>query len=189
MKKVFLSAIIALFSISAFAQSSFTVGSYNMRYRNEGDVERGNGWTTRSKGIFDLINYERWEIFGAQELLHDQMMDLVRNLDNYDYIGVAREDGAEDGEYAPIFFRKDRMECLEKGWFWISETPEAVGSIGWDADQCRICTWGKFQDKNTKWQFWFFNLHMDHRGIVARREGAKLILAAISHISLQVTSM
>ena len=76
-----------------------------MRYRNEGDVERGNGWTTRSKGIFDLINYERWEIFGAQELLHDQMLDLVRNLDNYDYIGVAREDGAEDGEYAPIFFR------------------------------------------------------------------------------------
>lgn len=38
MKKVFLSAIIALFSISAFAQSSFTVGSYNMRYRN-GDIE------------------------------------------------------------------------------------------------------------------------------------------------------
>ena len=182
MKKVFLSAIIALFSISAFAQSSFTVGSYNMRYRNEGDVERGNGWTTRSKGIFDLINYERWEIFGAQELLHDQMLDLVRNLDNYDYIGVAREDGAEDGEYAPIFFRKDRMECLEKGWFWISETPVAVGSIGWDADQCRICTWGKFQDKNTKWQFWFFNLHMDHRGIVARREGAKLILAKIKEM-------
>lgn len=182
MKKLFISALFAVFAISASAQSSFTVGSYNMRYRNDGDVERGNGWETRSKGIFELINYERWDIFGGQELLHDQMQDLARNLKNYDYIGVAREDGAEDGEYAPIFFRKDRMECLEKGWFWISETPEAIGSIGWDADQCRICTWGKFEDKRTKWQFWFFNLHMDHRGIQARREGAKLILAKIKEM-------
>ena len=182
MKKLFISVLFAALAISAYAQSSFTVGSYNMRYRNDGDVERGNGWQTRSKGIFDLINYERWDIFGGQELLHDQMQDLARNLKNYDYIGVAREDGAEDGEYAPIFFRKDRMECLEKGWFWISETPEKVGSIGWDADQCRICTWGKFEDRRTKWQFWFFNLHMDHRGVEARRESAKLVLARIKEL-------
>lgn len=182
MKKLFISAVAVLVSIAAMAQSSFTVGSYNMRYRNEGDAERGNGWATRSKGIFDLINYERWDIFGGQELLHDQVQDLKNNLDGYDYIGVAREDGAEDGEYAAIFYKKDRMTCLEKGWFWISETPEVVGSIGWDADQCRICTWGKFEDNKTKWQFWFFNLHMDHVGVEARREGAKLIARKITEM-------
>lgn len=170
---------LVLMSISSGAQSWFTVGSYNIRYDNHDDKASGNGWRSRSKGIYDLVNYERWDVFGAQEVLDNQMNDLLNNLDGYDYIGVGRNDGAKEGEYAPVFYRRDRMRCLDKGWFWISETPDVPGSKGWDADQCRICTWGKFEDKSTGWKFWFFNLHMDHKGVEARREGAKLVLSKI----------
>ena len=169
-------------ALSASAQSYFNVASFNVRYDSKRDKAQGDGWDVRSKELFDMINYERWEIFGAQECLHNQVEDMVKGLDNYDYIGVGRNDGATRGEYAPIFYRKDRMKCLDKGWFWISETPDVVASKGWDANQCRICTWGKFEDKSTKWQFYFFNVHMDHRGVVARREGAKLILAKMKEM-------
>ena len=164
------------------AQSSFKVASYNVRYDSPSDRERGDGWENRFRYLCDLVEYERWEIFGAQEVLHGQLQDMLALLDGYDYVGVGRNDGATKGEYAPIFYRKDRMHCLDKGWFWISETPDVPGSKGWDADQCRICTWGRFEDKDTKWKFWFFNLHMDHVGVTARREGAKLILAKIKEI-------
>ena len=181
MKRVFI--IIALMAASvAVSAQSFSVGSYNIRYNSSKDKENGDGWDVRSKALYDLVNYERWEIFGAQEVLHGQLNDLMANLDGYDYIGVGRNDGATKGEYAPIFYRKDRMKCLDKGWFWLSETPDVVGSKGWDASMARICTWGKFEDTATKWKFWFFNLHMDHRGIVARREGSKLVLAKIKEM-------
>lgn len=164
------------------AQSSFNVASYNIRYDSSSDRTNGDGWEVRSKYLYDMINFEQWDIFGAQEVLHHQLHGLLSNLHGYDYVGVGRNDGATKGEYAPIFYRKDRMRCLEKGWFWISETPDVPGSKGWDADQCRICTWGRFEDNNTKWEFWFFNLHMDHIGVDARREGAKLVLAKIKEL-------
>ena len=181
MKRLFLTLLLVAASLSAFAQS-FKVGSFNVRFDSKRDAANGDGWEVRSKEMYDFLNYERWEIFGAQEVLHNQLQDLINNLDNYDYIGVGRNDGDKKGEYAPILYRKDRIKCLDKGWFWISETPDVVASKGWDSNQCRICTWGKFEDKTTKWQFYFFNVHMDHRGVVARREGSKLILAKMKEM-------
>lgn len=153
-----------------------------MRYDSKKDKAVGDGWDSRSQHVYDLINYEGWDIFGVQEVLVNQVNDLVDNLDGYDYVGVGRNDGATKGEYAPIFYRKNRIQCLDKGHFWLSETPDVPGAKGWDASHCRICTWGKFQDKSTKWTFWFFNLHMDHRGVVAREESAKLVLAKIKEM-------
>ena len=90
-----------------------------------------------------MINYHGWDLFGAQEVLHGQLLDLLKGLDGYDYVGVGRNDGDKKGEYAPIFYKKSRMKCLQSGHFWISETPDVVGSKGWDANQCRICTWAE----------------------------------------------
>jgi len=35
---------------------------------------------------------------------------------------------------------------LRDGTFWLSETPEKVGSKGWDAALPRIMTWVKLKD-------------------------------------------
>lgn len=172
----------ALTVSAAVAQPSFKVASYNVRYDNSNDASNGNPWELRMKAMSDLINYERWDVFGAQELLDHQLRGLHDNLIGYGYVGVGRDDGAKMGEYAPIFYRKDRINCLESGYFWLSETPDVAGSVGWDAACPRICTWGKFEDKSTKWKFWFFNLHMDHVGIEARRKAAELLLAKIGEM-------
>lgn len=182
MKRIFVALFSALVAFTATAQPSFTVASYNIRYDALQDRENGDAWEVRSKALCDLLNYERWEIFGAQEVLDHQLQDLMKGLDNYGYIGTGRDDGAKEGEYAPIFFRKDRMRCLENGQFWLSETPDAVGSVGWDAACPRICTWGRFEDRSTGWKFRVFNLHMDHIGVEARREGARLVLAKIKEM-------
>lgn len=169
-----------LFVYPLLAAQSLYVGQYNIRNNRNNDWKQGNGWDTRAQKVYDLINYESWDIFGAQEVLHDQLEGLMANLDGYDYVGVGRNDGATQGEYAPIFFRKDRIRCLFKGNFWISETPDVIGSKGWDARHCRICTYGQFEDRASRKKFWVFNLHLDHRGVAARREGSRLVMAKIN---------
>jgi endonuclease/exonuclease/phosphatase family metal-dependent hydrolase len=62
--------------------------------------------------------------------------------------------------------------------FWLSEQPIA-GSKSWDAAITRIVTWAKFKDLKTKKVFFVFNTHFDHRGTVARRESANLLLKKI----------
>ena len=158
------------------------VGTYNIRYNNPNDEKEGNAWTQRCSYLCDFINFEQPEIFGTQEVLVDQLHDLIKGLDGYDYIGVGRDDGKEKGEYAAIFYKKEQLRLLESGNFWLSTTPEKA-SLGWDAACVRICTWGKFQDISTGMQFLFFNTHMDHVGVIARRESAQLILKQIKQLA------
>ena len=170
-----------LLSCSLSAQRLY-VGTYNIRYNNPNDEKEGNAWTQRYSHLCDFINFEQPEIFGTQEVLVDQLHDLMKGLDSYGYIGVGRDDGKEKGEYAAIFYKKNQLSLLDSGNFWLSSTPERA-SLGWDAACIRICTWGKFQDKVSGKQFYFFNTHMDHVGTVARRESARLILKRINQLS------
>lgn len=170
-----------LLSCSLSAQQLY-VGTYNIRYNNPNDEKEGNAWAQRCPQLCDFINFEQPEIFGTQEVLVDQLHDLIKGLDGYGYIGVGRDDGKEKGEYAAIFYKKDQLSLLDSGNFWLSPTPERA-SLGWDAACIRICTWGKFQDKISGKQFYFFNTHMDHVGTVARRESARLILKRINQLS------
>ena len=165
----------------AIAQPLY-VGSYNIRYINNDDNENGNSWTKRCPVVCDQLNFEHPDIFGAQEVLHPQLRDMLQRLDGYDYIGVGREDGKQKGEYAAIFYDKQKLRLVDNGQFWLSETPDKP-SLGWDAACIRICTWGKFEDSATGLQFYFFNLHMDHVGRVARREAAKLVVERIGQLA------
>ena len=158
-----------------------TVASYNVRNDNKGDVERGNDWRNRYPVITQIILYNDIEIFGAQEVLDHMIHDMLGNLPGYSYIGVGRDDGEKKGEYAPIFYKTDRFELLRTGDFWLSENTDYPNK-GWDAALPRICTWGEFKDKQSNFRFYFFNLHMDHVGVVARDESSKLVLRKIREI-------
>ncbi|MBQ3026282.1 MAG: endonuclease/exonuclease/phosphatase family protein, partial [Alistipes sp.] len=91
------------------------------------------------------------------------------------YIGVGRDDGANKGEFCPVFYRKDKFKMLDGGTFWLSETPDKV-SKGSDGMCRRVCSWGYFQRKSDKTRFYFLCTHLDHRGKVAKTEGAKLVV-------------
>lgn len=196
MKKLTL-FLLLLVSIQLSAQQ-LLVGSYNIRYKNANDSLQGNVWSKRCQVICDQINFMAPDIFGAQEVLYGQLQDFKKGLDGYDYIGIGRDDGKRAGEHETIFYKKDKIKLLDHGDFWLSETPEKPG-LGWDAVCIRICTWGKFSvvkpddgrrrglfgrgPKAKETVFYYFNLHMDHVGVVARREAAKLVVSKIREIA------
>lgn len=168
--------------VSAITAQEMLVGTYNIRMKNDGDSLKGDCWGKRCQVICDQVNFMSPAIFGTQEVLHVQLQDLLHGLHNYDYIGVARDDGKTKGEYAAIFYDKSRIRLLDHGDFWLNETPDRP-ALGWDAACIRICTWGKFKDLRSGKKFYFFNLHMDHVGRVARREAARLVVSKIREIA------
>ena len=181
MKRLFTLAL-SLVAVLGVQAQELLVGTYNVRYQNESDAKQGNGWSQRCPVICEILSYESPDIFGTQEAKVGQIHDLLKGLPEYDYIGVARDDGREEGEYSAIFYHKGRLKKIRSGNFWLSETPDRP-ALGWDAACIRICTWGKFEDKTTGKQFYFFNTHMDHVGTVARRESARLILQRIGQLA------
>ena len=180
MRKLFI--VLALCGVSILNAQQLNVASYNVRNSNPNDAKAGNGWEQRCPVLTQLITFHDFDIFGAQEVKHNQLEDMLNALPQYSYIGVGRDDGKTKGEYAPIFYRKDKFKLLKSGNFWLSEDTSKPNK-GWDAAYTRICTWGEFKDITGKFRFWFFNLHMDHIGVVARRESAVLILEKIKQIA------
>ncbi|MBR3678092.1 MAG: endonuclease/exonuclease/phosphatase family protein [Alistipes sp.] len=180
MKRVFICIVAVFITLSVSAQE-LKVGSFNIKCGTShgmGYYESGNGWDDRKGFLCDLINFTAFDVFGAQEVRHGQLTDMVAALPDYAYIGVGRDDGKTKGEFSPVFYRRERLKLLDSGTFWLSETPEEV-SRGWDAACNRICSWGYFQDKVTKAKFYFLNTHIDNRGAVAKTKSVELILKFI----------
>lgn len=156
--------------------------TFNIRLKNSGDDSKGLGWSVRKDRVTDFVLQNDIDIVGMQEVLYPQLKDIRKRLRNYDYVGVGRTNGKKKGEYSPVFFRKDKYKALEKGNFWLSETPKKAGSKGWDAALERIASYVKLKDKETGRIFMAVNTHFDHVGVVARRESARLIMSKIHEI-------
>lgn len=174
--RITLAALLALLPFQM--TRALVAGSYNIRYDNPGDVEKGNSWPQRLPVIAGLIRFHEFDVLGTQEAFHHQLVDLQKLLPNYAYTGCGRDDGKETGEHAAIFYRKDKFSLIECGTFWLSPTPDKPGK-GWDADLPRICTWAKLRKTEGGGVLFVFNTHFDHRGVQARLESAKLIVARI----------
>lgn len=148
------------------------VMTYNMRYA---DDTPPHSWNERKGLIKDLISNESPDLIGTQECLFRQVRDLQSMLLDYDWVGLGREGGSR-GEYMAVFFKKGRLEVLEYGHFWLSNNPAEIGSRTWGNICPRMVTWVHFLDKKTNQPFYHFNTHLDNYSLLARIEGAKLIV-------------
>jgi endonuclease/exonuclease/phosphatase family metal-dependent hydrolase len=153
--------------------------SYNLRYITSED-KGDRAWTARRDQAAELIKNDAADIVGIQEGLPQMMDDLAQRLTGYAVIGVGREDGINQGEYAALLVRTERFRIQESGTFWLSDTPTVCNSCTWGNTVTRICTWAKLYDRETKRTFHFFNTHLDHASEMARQKGTELILARIA---------
>ncbi len=148
--------------------------SFNIRLNTPGDG--AHAWPHRKALVAGLVQAHRPDVLGLQEALADQMDDLVVCLPAYRWVGVGRDDGVRQGEFAPIFYCPTRLMLLAWGTFWLSETPNIPGRCGWDAACPRLVTWAHFRDTASDAAFFCYNTHFDHRGEQARYESARLLL-------------
>ncbi|MBO5331377.1 MAG: endonuclease/exonuclease/phosphatase family protein [Alistipes sp.] len=186
MKKLFYTLAIAAFALMGVAcnrTSEIKVMSYNIRL-SSGTIEADSiyHWEHRKQASLELMHQEQPTVFGLQEACPDQMDYMVENLPEYGYIGVGRDDGKRKGEFMSIFYKKDEVELIDGGTFWLSQTPDQV-TKGWDAACFRTCTWTILKKKDTGKKFVYLNTHLDHKGQEARKESIKLIVAKAEELT------
>ncbi|MBL7859109.1 MAG: endonuclease/exonuclease/phosphatase family protein [Cyclobacteriaceae bacterium] len=169
--------ILILFLVVMSAQittaQSLKVMTYNIRLDVASDGV--NQWSNRKDKVYALLIKYDPDFIGVQEALHHQLMDIKKNLPEYESIGVGRDDGKEKGEYSAILYKKNKFEVLEQSTAWLSLTPEIPGSKSWDAAITRIATWGRFKITSSQKIFLLLNTHFDHIGKEARKNSALLI--------------
>ena len=174
MKNIFF--LVLFFALSSVttnkSEIDLKVMTFNIRYDNPDD--KLNNWKYRKDAVTKLIRAESIDILGAQEVLANQLKDITEKLPEYNSIGVGREDGIENGEFSPIFYKKNKFTVLKSGYFWLSETPEKP-SKGWDAACERIATWAQLKDKSTGKIVFVLNTHLDHVGTLARQKSVEML--------------
>lgn len=155
-------------------EPALRVVTYNIRYGTANDGE--NRWENRREWLFETIRDQAPDVLGLQEALAFQRDEILEAVPGYTAVGVGRE-GGDRGELSPLLIADARLEIEDSGTFWLSPTPEVIGSKGWDAALPRIATWAKLKDRATGQQLLAINTHFDHRGAEARRQAAIQIAA------------
>lgn len=131
-------------------------------------------WQNRIPLVVRTIRKADPDTFGVQEAHIGWMRALKSAFPDYGYAGVGRDNGKKRGEYAAVFYKKEKFELLDAGTFWLNETPDKPKK-GWDAACIRICSYAKLRDKRTDHIFVHMNTHLDHVGSIAMQNGAELI--------------
>lgn len=147
------------------------VMTFNLRYAS---ATTPNSWPERRPVMSDCIRGVAPDLIGTQEGLYPQLKDLASDLPDYAWIGQGREGGSH-GEFMAVFYRRDRFEPLEYDHFWLSDTPNVVGSSSWGNVNRRMVTWVRFRDRRSGQEFYFWNTHLAHAVELARRKSAELI--------------
>ena len=152
------------------------VVSLNVRYPADSDTGE-QAWDFRFPGICAMIEEVAPDIIGTQECYPSQREEILAAFPKYKAYGVRRSDGIDaigKSETTSIIYDEERLEIVDKGTFWLSETPD-VPSTGWDATIKRTTTWILFKEKESGKCFYHYNTHLDHAGVEAQKQGAKLI--------------
>lgn len=154
------------------------VFSFNLRYASPNPP---NSWPERRPVMKALFERSSPDLVGTQEGVYHQLRDLAADLPAWDWIGTGR-DGGSRGEFMAVFFKRDRLEPLEFDHFWLSDTPNVIGSTTWGNTNRRMVTWVRFKDRRTGREFHFWNSHFDHANQTAREKSAELVRKRIAQV-------
>jgi len=171
--------------------SELRVMSFNIRYSygKPQEAESKNDWNDaqfpRRERVIRLIRQYSPDLLGVQEARELQIIDLRAALPEFDFYGVGRDDGKAEGEFAGIFYRKERFSRKDAGTFWLSATPEQPGTSFYLVPNAvpRLASWLRLLDGQANRELFVLNTHWDHVSESARRQSATLIrqrLAAIA---------
>ncbi|MBS1300729.1 endonuclease/exonuclease/phosphatase family protein [Loktanella sp. SALINAS62] len=161
------------------------IASHNAHYivlgRESGKWSVGD-WATRRIALnqsfkaldADIIAYQEMESFGRGDT---DNVNLARDwvlANNPDYAVGANGDSAVFPSTQPIFYRTDRLELLDQGWFFFSDTPDVIYSRTFDGSFPAFASWVQLRDLQDGRSFYVYNVHFEYRSGSNRLKSAAL---------------
>ncbi|MGW7041227.1 endonuclease/exonuclease/phosphatase family protein [Streptomyces avermitilis] len=154
------------------------VMTFNLRFASASEP---HSWAVRRPVMRELLRRERPHVIGTQEGLYQQVRDIEADLGpHYDWIGTGRAGGSRD-EFMAVFYDTRRLAPLEYDHFWLSDTPDVIGSNTWGGGSIRMVTRVRFRDlADGDRPFHVLNTHLDNASQYARARAAALIADRIA---------
>ncbi|WP_383612694.1 hypothetical protein [Streptomyces sp. NPDC057696] len=154
------------------------VMTFNLRYASDSSP---HSWADRRPVIRALLREERPHVLGTQEGLCHQPQYIHADLgEHYAWIGTSRAGGSRD-EFAALFYHTRRLQPIAYDHFWLSDTPELIGSTTWGNLVVRMARWMRFVDLSDGGkEFCVVDTHLDHHVQVARVKSVELIASRIA---------
>ena len=156
------------------------VMSFNIRGSSR---DRGgtNSWEKRADTNVEALERLAPGLIGFQELQTGNLETYRERLARYACVQGPRYGNRAPYDFNAIFFDPRRLELLDSGGFWLSETPQRY-SASWGTRVVRCANWAHFRFPETGLSFLHLNTHLDHESKLARVEGARLILRKVAEL-------
>lgn len=122
-------------------------------------------WTSRREACLAMIADEEPMLFGLQECTWTQRRHILESDSRLNAVGVAVDGQKKDYTNVssnPVFWRTDILSLEDWGTFWLSDTPDAIGSITWNGVKPRTCTWARFKVRCNGKRLFYFNAHVEN---------------------------
>lgn len=172
--------------LPAPTQGAMRIATYNVHYIIT--VQETGPWSVddweRRRGpldsAFKAINadvtaFQEMESFGGSSgnsvnLVLDWLLEQ-----NPTYAAAAVGDPQEFPSTQPILYRSDRLELLDQGWFFFSETPDEIYSRTFNGSFPAFASWAMFRDRETGTAFRMINIHTDYASRNNRLRSVELV--------------
>jgi len=165
-------------SAGVLTAQSYRLATYNIR----GDMAKdapANTWQQRKLFVPQLIHFHDFDVFGIQEADAGQLKDLAAALPEYTLVAEGKYNG-QNG--SAIFFKSAAFQLQNSNNFWLAPDPEKKARA-WDAKFARGCSWVALKDLKSGTTFFYFNTHLDHVGLTARKNSVVLLLQKIKELA------
>lgn len=173
-------------SVAPPEDAALRVASYNVHYiiLNEatgpwsvGDWERREGPLDKAFKALqaDIVAFQEMESFqrgsdGSVNLARDHLLEK-----NPDYAVTATGDWREFPPTQPLFYVKARVQPIDQGWFFFSETPDVIYSRTFNGSYPAFASWAQFEDLETGDRFRVANVHFEYSSRSNRLLSAQLV--------------
>lgn len=175
--------------LPAATPDTLRVATYNVHYiilRQQtgpwsvGDWERRKGPMDQAfKAIdADVIGFQEMESFARGDNTTNLTLDWLLTS-NPSYAAAAVGDPDIFPSTQPILYRSDRLELLDQGWFFFSNTPDVIYARTFNGSFPAFTSWAQFRDLRSGQVFRVANLHTDYASRSNRVQSVELVAARI----------
>ena len=162
------------------------IATYNVHYIRAG-VQEGawsvGDWEQRKEPMqaaiqtmqADIIAFQEMESFAGRGAdIGNLTLDYLLTR-NPDYAAGATGDPEVFPSTQPIFYKTERFDLLDQGWFFFSDTPEKIYSRTYNGSYPAFASWVQLREKSSGGEFKVINLHTDYASRSNRLQSIELV--------------
>jgi len=177
-------------SLPPAAEQVLRVATYNVHYirLNKKTGKWGTDhWEQRKQpldAVFkslnaDIVAFQEMESFSRGSQDNNNLTRSWLTANNPEFSVAAIGPWRSFPSTQPMFFRHDRLEVLDQGWFFFSETPDEIYSHTFNGSYPAFASWVQFQDIASSRAFYVINVHLDFSSRENRQRSVALTVERV----------